>query len=101
MTALDALAWALGVGSSAAGITVVVRALPWTQRQMLERNKPWACDVCMGFWTTVLVALGLALWKHDASLIVAGCPGYPWTLWVLRKTGEPTGPPPMPPLEDS
>lgn len=100
MTAPDTLAWALGVGSSAAGMTVAVRALPSVQHKMLERVKPWACDVCMGFWTTAIVVLGLAAWQHDARLLVVSGPAYPWALWVLRKTGEPTGPPPMPPLDE-
>jgi len=96
---LPLLLWALAVGSTSAGITTAVRALPLVQRWMLDRVKPWACDVCMSFWTVGLVTLGLAIWQQDAALVIVSGPAYPWALWVLRKTQERHGTPPMPPLE--
>jgi len=98
MAATDLLAWAVFVGTTAAGVTTATRALPPVQRWMFARVRPWACDVCMGFWTVGLVSLGMAVWQHDAALLLACGPAYPWALVVLYKTGEPKSPPPMPPL---
>jgi hypothetical protein len=94
------LSWALLLGATSAGFTEAVRALPWVYRQMLAQKKPWACDVCMSFWSTAGLTLGLVAWQHDVALLAAAGPAYPWALWVLRKISEPHGPPPMPPLED-
>jgi hypothetical protein len=94
----DLLLWALLLGSTSAGITTAVRALPPVQRWMFERRKPWACDVCMSFWVTGVLALGLG-W-HDSVLALSAGPAYPWALWVLGKLGEPRTGPPMPPLEE-
>lgn len=95
---LPLLLWSLLVGSTSAGMTTAIRALPFVYRWMLEQKKPWSCDRCMSFWTVGALAVGLAFWQGSALLAVAG-PAYPWALWVLRKTNEPNGPPPMPPLE--
>jgi hypothetical protein len=98
---LDILAWALAVGATAAGLTVAVRALPPVQRWMFQRQKPWACDVCMSFWTTAAVGGALAIAKHDPSLLLACGPAYPWALQVLHTLTEPRNPPPMmPTLEE-
>jgi hypothetical protein len=92
------LVWSLVVGSTSAGITTAIRALPLVYRWMLERKKPWSCDRCMSFWTVGALSLVLA-WFEPALGLSAG-PAYPWALWVLRKTNEPHGPPPMPPLTE-
>lgn len=95
----DLLAWSLVVGATSAGITTAVRALPPVQRWMFARVKPWACDVCMSFWTTALVGVVLSAHEHDAVLLLTCGPAYPLALLVLAKVSEPKGPPPMPPLE--
>jgi hypothetical protein len=94
------LGWALIMGSTAAGVVLALRALPPVYRAMLRRQKPWACDICMGFWTTGTLAVGLAHWQHDAQLALAAGPAYPWTLWLLRKLQEPMNPPKLPPLQE-
>lgn len=62
---------------------------------MFARKKPWACDICMSFWTLVLLTplLHMDLWP-------AVGPAYPWTLYLLRKLQEPMNPPNLPPLEE-
>jgi hypothetical protein len=64
---------------------------------MFALQKPWACDICMGFWITSLLA-GCLSWIHTDLLLAAG-PAYPWTLYLLRKLQEPMNPPNLPPLE--
>lgn len=97
---LQLILWSIMVGATASGIVLALRALPPVQRAMFARKKPWACDICMGFWFTGLLALGLCVWLDPKLLLVAG-PAYPWTLWLLRKLQEPQGEPKLPPLEES
>jgi len=98
---LDLLAWAVGLGSTAAGIVLAVRALPAVRRAMVQLKKPWACDLCMSFWTVGALSLGLAVWKVDAQLLLSAGPAYPLALQLLRMLQEPANPPsPLPPLEE-
>lgn len=98
---LMTLFWGLAVGTTAAGFTVALRALPLVERRVMARRKPWACDICMGFWTTAVVTALLVLWQRDWDLVASAGPAYPVALWTLRKLTDPLGPPPsMPPLEE-
>ena len=87
------------VGMSAAAIPPIVRALPpiqeWTQRGI----KPWACDLCMSFWSTVVMT---AVWCALGVLPIAGLPAFVVTFAIVRFNSEPIGPPPgFPELVDS
>ena len=100
MSPQELLLWGLGLGATAAGVTVAVRALKPVKKRMRAQQKPWACDVCMAFWTTAAVTTAVAAWRWDLGLVAAAGPAYPVALWTLRKLTDPVGPPP-PPLEDS
>lgn len=93
-TPAELLLWATGLGATSAGVVLALRALPAVQRAMFARKKPWACDICMGFWTTAALTLLL-----PSDLWLAAGPAYPWTLFLLRKLQEPVNPPNLPPLE--
>jgi hypothetical protein len=95
----ELLVWAVGLGATVAGVVLAVRALPWVQRAIMQRRKPWACDVCLGFWVTGAATLALAHWQHAPSLLLSAGPAYPVALWILRKLQEPTNPPQLPPLQ--
>lgn len=95
---LTLLLWSLLVGSTSAGMTTAIRALAPVQRWMMAQKKPWSCDRCMSFWTVGVLALGLM--RIEPVLVLSAGPAYPWALWVLRKTNDPMGPPPMPPLTE-
>ena len=99
ITPLDIMLWSILLGATSVGITVALRALPFVKVWIQEMRKPWACDVCMSFWTVGLLGLGLAWWQQQPELLVVCGPAFPWALWVLCKVTEPKGPPP--PLEDS
>ncbi len=92
--------WALLLGATAAGMTAAVRRVPSINRRVQAEQRPWACDICMCFWTTALLGAGAAVARWDPVLVVCCGPAYPWSLWVLRKITDPIGPPPML-LEDS
>jgi len=96
---LHLLATAALIGMSAAAIPPIVRALPpfagWTQQGI----KPWACDLCMSFWSTVIASLvwvGLgAPWPGSLAAFVV-------TFAITRHNSEPIGlPPGFPELQDS
>lgn len=96
---LTIILWSLLVGATSAGMTAAIRELPSVYKKMMERKKPWACDICMSFWTVGLLGLGLSIWGERELILVCG-PAYPWALWVLCKISAPVGPPP-PELKDS
>jgi hypothetical protein len=84
---LHIVLWSLLVGATSAGMTVAIRALPLVKKWIEQMKKPWACDVCMSFWTVGLLALGLGFWRGWENVLVCG-PAYPWALWVLCKVTE-------------
>jgi hypothetical protein len=95
----EILAWSVALGATVAGFVLAVRGLPWVQRAIMDRKKPWACDVCMGFWSTAIWAEALAVLQNDLFMLLAAGPAYPFALWILRKLGEPQLPP-LPPLRE-
>jgi hypothetical protein len=99
MTPTTLLLWSLGIGLTAAGSTMALRATKWVHGKLIEAKKPWACDICMSFWTVAFFTLAVG-YLHGWDLVLAAGPAYPVSLWTLRKLGEPLGPPPMPELED-
>ena len=52
-------------GTTSAGITVALRALRPIAARVQEAQKPWACDVCMSFWTTAFVATTWTAYAGD------------------------------------
>lgn len=98
---LDIMLWAIILGATSAGMTVAVRALPFIRKRIENQEKPWACDICMSFWTVGLLGLNLAMWKMQPELLVVCGPAYPWAMWVLCKVTEPRGGLSLPELEDS
>lgn len=84
---------ALVIGMSAAGTVPIVRILPYVRDWVQEAHKPWACDICMSFWSTLLMA---GLWSWLGAPFVAAVPAYVVTLAIVRRNSDPIGPPPMP-----
>lgn len=71
---VEALADALLVGGAAVGGTLVVRRVPpvagWVRRGL----KPWACNVCCATWSTLALAVALAVLLVDAWVLGAWLP---------------------------
>lgn len=86
--ALCLLFWSPLVGLTASGIVRAVRTLPPVARWMMDGRKPWACDVCMAFWTCAKVTFALAAWQGNMELLVVAGPAYPIALWCLKKISE-------------
>lgn len=81
------------------GFVRAVRAIPAIDRRALAGQKPWACDVCMCFWSTGIWTFVVSTVLQDRHLVLACGPAYTIAMWILAKTTEaPVGA--MPTLED-
>jgi hypothetical protein len=79
---------AIVVALTAVGLIQLIRLIPWVYRQMLAGKKPWVCDLCMSFWTSILsgsawALLGAGPWR-------AIIPSFALTMLVTRVLGAPT-----------
>lgn len=91
---LNLILTAIVVGATAAGFALALRALPFVGRWVEAGIKPWACDVCLGFWSTCLVAL--VYWVATGAVLASVGPAYPVCLGVLRWLTEPKHTPMFP-----
>ena len=88
------LTYALLLGLSAASSVVIFRALPPGKQLAKTGRKPWACDICMSFWSNYLLALIdtlTALSTGHTSLwqtLWAALPAYIVCLWLVKQTTE-------------
>lgn len=88
--------WALFVGATVPGIVAAVRALPPVERWVFAGLRPWACDVCMCFWSTASLVAALAGATLDLRLLLVAGPAYTLALLVSRFVTAPTHLPPPP-----
>ena len=96
---LTILVAAVVLGMSAAALPPITRALPFVQSWTERGIKPWACDLCMSFWSTAIMT---AFWSAMGVPALAGLPAFVVTFAVVRFNSEPIGPPPdLPELVDS
>jgi hypothetical protein len=92
---MTSLTYTLLLGFAAASAVVLFRALPPGKQLAATGKKPWACDICMSFWSTYLMALIDALVAlgagHDTSvwrIIWSALPAYIVCLWLVKQTAE-------------
>lgn len=80
---------ALLIGLSAATIVTLFRVVPGGKQLYATNKKPWACDICMSFWSTLLVSIVTIctdmLQKCDAWEAI---PAYIVCLWMIQQTKE-------------
>jgi len=84
---LNLILTAIVIGSTAAGFALALRALPGVRGWVEAGIKPWACDICLSFWSTAVVAL--VYWIASGALLASVGPAYPVCLFVLRNLTEP------------
>lgn len=75
------------------GFVLATRALPWVDEKVLEGVKPWACDICMSFWSTVLWGLIAAIF-FGRDALAAAPPSYTIALALLGFMSRPSAAPP-------
>lgn len=85
------IVWTILVGLGIPGIVLAVRKLPWVDVRVLEGVKPWACNVCMSFWTGAILVLGAAAVASELAVLAVAPPAYTIALGVLRWFEEPSG----------
>ncbi len=87
------------VFATAAGIVPLVRQISYVKGWMLAGIKPWVCDLCMSFWSTLISSVFWSLYFH--TTIISAVPSFAITFLIVRKNSEPMGPPPsLPDLKD-
>lgn len=87
------------VGMSAAALPPILRALPFVDTWVMRGIRPWACDLCMSFWSTLITT---CFWKAMGVPWLAGLPAFVVTFAIVRLNGEHFGPTPdMAELVDS
>jgi hypothetical protein len=95
---IDILLWSLFIGFSVPGFVSAFRALPSIEKLVFEGVKPWSCDICSCFWSSVIWTLVALLASGDLKTLLAAGPGYTLSLLVLRFVQAPTT---FPPLADA
>jgi hypothetical protein len=71
------------------GFVSAVRALPFVAVHVDAGVKPWACDVCMCFWSTALFAVIAAAWLREPLYAACAGPAYTLALVVLSHLERP------------
>ena len=99
-TAWELVGAALALGLTVVGAIQVIRALPGVRRWVLNGVKPWACDLCMSWWLSLLAA-GAAGALIDPAWTLATLPAVAVSVWVTGRMKVPGAFPDLPPLEDS
>lgn len=88
------------LGLAAYFLVSVIRALPpfrgWVARQV----KPWACDLCMSFWSTLVVSGAAILGGQMAADAVAVGAAGGVCLGLLSALGKRDLPPPFPTFDE-
>lgn len=89
----------LFVAFTVPGFVLAVRALPPVEKLVFEGVKPWACDICSCFWSTVIwgVIAG-CIWGAEG--LVAAAPAYAASMGLLSVLSRPTTLPPPPSFGD-
>lgn len=98
------LAWTFMVGFGIPGIVTAVRTLAWVDRKAMAGVKPWACDVCMSFWTGAFLVIGAVGISGQLVTLAVAPPAYTIALLVLGLLQRPpssTGDLPTEPPEES
>lgn len=90
---LELFILALLIGLSSAGATVVIRQAPFIRGWTAANVKPWACDICMTFWCT-LIGTAVAQTVLDSRALVVWFVAYTIGKYSLRKLTDPEGVPP-------
>jgi hypothetical protein len=80
------------------GFVQAIRALPPVTRWVEAGIKPWACDICMPFWSTGLWVGAVAYLAQEPWLMLACGPAYTLSMMLLEYIQRP--PPGSGPIPD-
>lgn len=78
----------LFVALTVPGFVRAVRTLAWVDEKVVAGVKPWACNVCMTFWSIVLVWGPLALLAWGPEAVVVLPPAYTVAFVLLERVLE-------------
>lgn len=101
LTALGWLAAVVAFGLSAAGLVQLVRVVPPGPKMVQRGTKPWACDLCMSWWSAVLLVAVACAMDPAWALVLPGSFFVSLFLTARLYPAPSGGPGAMPPLEES
>lgn len=90
---LDLVLTTLLVAAGAVGLTIIVRNAPGVRRWVQEAKKPWACNVCMALWTTLVVDMLFVIVLRAEHLGLAFLPAYALAFNALQRMAKAPEPP--------
>ena len=94
------IAHSLWLACSAAAIVLILRAFSAIQRRVVAGLKPWSCDLCMSFWSTLVVLGGATLllrWWDTRPLFYGPC-AFVGCLFLVQRLGGRSAVLPLPEL---
>jgi hypothetical protein len=96
---LEILLLSLYIGLASATVNIITRSAPFVERWMLRGYRPWVCDVCMTFWTSLGLTSYLFFFQNEKQAPLAWLPAYAIGKWALGKLSEPLSAPPALPSD--
>ncbi len=76
------------VGIAGFYLTCLLRVLPMVTKHVQQGRKPWSCNVCMAFWSTLPLAVALFLVAElpivASASVAAAAPGVALMLLLIR-----------------
>ena len=81
--------WVPWLTLTVTGFVLATRRLAWVAERVERLEKPWACDVCLSFWSMCLWAPGAALVAWDLGALWAAPPSYVIVLFLLPRVQPP------------
>ena len=82
---------AVGGGLSASWLTSMIRTWWFFPGLVEEARKPWACNICMSAWTSVMAVGALAVATSSPWLFLAVPPSAGIALYLLNAAPAATG----------
>ena len=89
-TWLELGVFAILTAATAVGMAEALRQAPLVRRWNEDGVKPWACDLCMTFWLTLVVVLLAVVVRGEMQWIGAWMPAFAVAYsWLTRVTPAP------------
>jgi hypothetical protein len=78
------------------GLTIIIRNAPVVRGWVAEAKKPWACNVCMPFYTSAAMIAIPVTQSGDWRYATAFPATYALAYLLLENMSKPPGPPQIP-----
>jgi hypothetical protein len=86
---MDVLLSAVVLGAASAALVCIVRALPGVEPLIRRGLKPFACNLCMAWWSVLLLGAADLILDLTAGFPLSWLGGMAVSLLLLRVLSEP------------